>query len=250
MALGNYNNNDKKNNYDPTVYCPFKFTNPNSEIDATALSFHYWNNALVLTITPKKENSNAEYTEWDKENAIKITLTHRKARMLHDEIINYLDNKVNANHGVPSGSGLVYISDGKEFGKNGLCLVIRKINPDTGAMEASIAYQFRADVHYAIRNYSEAGNQHDKIYYDRVEVDELLTILKSYYESITGAVAYSVLSNMKYDTSRMNTKIGLMMEKLGIESKGGYNKPSGSVFNNTEPRNYSNPDDLDSMMGE
>lgn len=257
MALGdNYNKSNTNNNknYSPTVYSVYKFNNAESKIDPTTLAPSFWNGMLKLTIAPKKETNNGEIA-FDYDQSVSMYLTHTKARLLLEEIEEFQKNPdVYKNVGVSSGSGLISLTNGSEFGVNSLLLVIRKLNAETGQVENSIAYEFKQEYHYTIRDFDESSVDFSKVFYDTIELEQFKTLLKSYYEAMTGAVAYSVIDNLKYDTSRMNTKLDLMMDKLGIERKGNYsNKSSNSIFDNKESRtnNYKNAsmDDLVNDIG-
>lgn len=241
MALGdNYNNNKK--NYSPSVYSQYKFNNIESAIDKTTLAPSFWNSMLKISIAPMKGND-PNNVEFDYDNGINIYLNHTKARMLYQEICKFQENPEQFNNvGVPSGAGLITITNGKEFGKNATCIVIRKLNSETGAVESSFAYEFKSDYHYSIRNFDESNNGFDKVYYNELELEQFKMLLTSYYESMTGAVAYSVIDNMKYDMSRINTKLNSVAEKLGV-SYGKGNKGTGgnnSYFNQANGNNQSN----------
>lgn len=254
MSLGNSNENNKKKNYSPTVYSQYRMSNPESTVDPTSLGFSYWNNFLVISISPKKENSNADYPEWDNDNAVKIFLNHTKARILLQEINAFINGVENKNFGVDSGSGLISICHGSEFGVDNPCLCIRRINPNSGNVESSAVYEFK-DTFYSIRDYNERNNNFTKINYDTsLEISELKTVLEQYYLNVTGSIAYNVVDNLKYDNSRTQTKLELIMDKLGIETlKGSYGKSSASIFANSNGNNnnsYSNSsvNDIESMM--
>lgn len=244
MALGdNYNKNNSNNNknYSPTVYSAYKFNNADSKVDPTTLAPSFWNGMLKLSIAPKKETNNGEIA-FDYEQSISLYLTHTKARLLLEEIEEFQRNpNMYKNVGVSSGSGLISLSNGSEFGVNSLILVIRKLNPESGQVESSMAYEFKQDYHYTIRDFEESTVGFSKVFYESIELEQFKTLLKSYYEAMTGAVAYSIIDNLKYDTSRFNTKIDLMMDKLGIEKKTNYSnnssKSSSSIFDNKESRN-------------
>lgn len=256
MALGDVaNNNNQKGKYQPQVYSGYGFSNSESNVDKTKLSCSFWNKMLKLSIVPLKGVNSAGIPEWDEDNAVSMYLTHVKARILHDEIDLFMNNRDSYNNlGVPSGSGLVSISSGKELGTSNPCLIIRKLNAETGAIDSSYAYEFKQDYHYSVRNFDESTSDFDKIYHNDTELEQLKTLLKSYYEAMTGAMAYSIIDNMKYDTSRLNTKINSIAEKLGIEygQGGSYNKQksSTSIFNNKEGRNFttSTIDDIESQF--
>ena len=68
-------------------------------------------------------------------------------------------------------------------------------------------------------------------YQDDVELDMLIIVLDEYIKAITGATAYTVMDMGRFDYSRINTKIELVMNKLGIESKSSRQVSSESYFN-------------------
>lgn len=236
MALGdnNYDNNNKKY-YEPTVYSPYKMSNTEG-VDPSALSFSFFRNLLKVSISPMKQNT-GDKIAFDHENAISVYLTHTKARMLASEIKNVMENSESTNNGgVPTGSdGLISFSNGKELGINSPCLIIRKIDAN-GNVLSSYVYQFKCAYHYSIRNFNESNSKHDRYFYDNIEVDQFLTLLDEYYRAMTGAIAYSIIDQQKYDTSRMNTKIESIAEKLGVSFKSNntnYSNGGNSFFNNT-----------------
>ncbi|MGL5752613.1 MAG: hypothetical protein ACRCXT_18900 [Paraclostridium sp.] len=258
MSLGDTNNsynNNKKKPYQPKVYSPYKMSNTESAVDQTQFSTSFWNNMLVLTIAPMVQN-NGKDIAFDHDNAASIYLSHTKARMLHDELEMFIQDPHQFNNvGVNSGMGLIYISNGAEFGVTTPVLVVSKINPETGVPESSYAYQFKQSYHYSIRNYDGNTADFDKIYHDNLEIEQLKTLLRSYYEAMTGALAYTVVDNMKYDMSRINTKLDSCTEKLGVEYKGkstGGNKygSSGSPFDKSEGRQFDKGtiDDIEGLM--
>lgn len=263
MALGNqYNNNNKQQKKSPTVYSAYKLKNAESKVDATQLLFSYWNGMLRMTIEPKIENTNDEIPRFDDKNSVSIYLSHTKARLLLNELILFKQDPNQYNNvGVDSGSGFISFSNGKEFGVKGIFIIIRRINPNTGVIESSFAYQIKEDFHYAIRNFDQNTMNFDKQFYNNLELDQIEDVLQSYVQSMTGAYAYTVIDNMKYDVSRMSTKIELVMDKLGIERKagsGGYR--NRSIFNNgnssdngsqaTPTETYTNAtiDDIESQL--
>jgi len=235
MALGNLNQNynnstedNNKKNYDPTVYSPIQFKNPNG-IDPSMLSFSFWRNMLKISISPKMEPKPGDkYDVYDHKNNISIHINHMKARILYDEIKEFLKdpNKLN-NVGVPSGvSGLITISNGKEFGINSPVLVIRKLD-ENGNVTSSYAYQFNNnDYYFGIRNFNEKTLKYDTIDYPNLELLTFMDILKSYYESSSYAFAYSVVDSLKFDNSRINTKLDLLLDNAGIKRQGNSNGKS------------------------
>ena len=250
MALGNYNDNNNRRYYEPLVYSPYGTSNTEG-VDPSALSFSFYNKMLKITITPMKPNARPEDKNiWDKDNEVSVWLTHTKARMLHDEIKYVLENMDTCtNAGVVTGSeGLISFSTGKELGVSSPCLIIRKVNQDSGAVTSTYAYQFK-DNHKgyrSVRNFDpQDPSGYESYTYKNIEIEDLLTILEEYYKSACGAYAYAQLNAARYDIQKNNTKLELIMEKLGIEKPeygrgGSSNNNRGSFFQNNEGKNVSN----------
>ena len=250
MALGNYNDNNNKRYYEPLVYSQFGTSNTEG-VDPSALSFSFYNKMLKITITPMKPNAKPEDRNiWDQDNAVSVWLTYTKAKMLHDEIRYVLENPDTCfNAGVPTGAdGLISFSTGKELGVSSPCLIIRKINQDNGTVNSVYAYQFKDNYkgYRSVRNYDPNNpSEFEGHTYNNIEIEDLLTILDQYYKSSCGAYAYAQMNAMRYDIQKNNTKLELIMEKLGIEkpeySRGGNgNNRGGSFFQNNSGRDAGN----------
>ena len=223
MALGDnstFSNNNNKDKFQPTVYCPILLKNADAKIDPSEISFSYWKNLLKISISPKIDNDSNPYPVYDHKNQGSIHLNQDKARMLHSEIELFLkDPNAYNNMGVPSGtSGLISISNGKEFGVDSPIIVIRKINPETGAIESSYMYTFKTNYN-AIRNFDENTQKYDTFNYAELEIYTFMNILKTFYESMSYAMAYTFINANQYNDSRYNTKLDLLMDKAGIERK-------------------------------
>lgn len=237
MALGDTYNNNEKKNYSPSVTSGYRFSNPDSPIDKTSLSFSYWNKLLKVAIAPKKETEDGSIA-FDHDNAGAVFLHHTKALIFYHEIIRFLEEyragNAPKNVGVSSGSeGLIYICDGTEFNAEGPCLVLRKID-DKGNSTSTYVYEFRKGVHSSVINYTEKDASFESRFYNELEIEQFATLLKSYYESMTMATAYSIQEAGKYDASRMNTKLKVIGEKLGVE----FNKQGGNEKTRTTNLSY------------
>ena len=254
MALGDrYENNkrDYEKKKSPTLYSKYSFSNQESELDPTKLNFTFWNGLLKIAIAPLKPGTN----EYDYDNAGAIYITYYKAKLLADEISLFMNDPETYNNlGVPSGTGLISISNGKDLtGKVTPCLIIRQINAE-GKASATYLYEFRREHHYTIRNYNESDSSFDKIYNNDLEIELLRRILLDYYQSINGAYAYSVIDYNKFNNSRINTKLDSIAEKLGISytynNSNNNRKSNKSVFDKVEGRNYSvsDIDDIENQM--
>ena len=230
MALGNNYDNNKKDQYMPAYYSAYNTGNPEG-IDPSALSYSFYNRMLKISISPVKMNS-GDKVSYDHENAASVWLTHTKARLLYEEIKKVLNGDI-TNGGVPTGTeGLIRFCDGKELGVNNYCLIINKVN-ESGEVTSSYAYEFKTKHHYAVENYDPKDSSHKKTYFNELEIQQLLDLLEQYYISMTGAMAYSVIDANRFTTNSNNTKLDLIMSKMGIDYKPGTtsrNMGSGSSF--------------------
>lgn len=245
MSLGTYNNaNNSKKDYSPVTYSGVRFFNSESTIDPSSMSFSFWKGLLKISIAPIKtgEGSNPEI---DKDNSIDIYLTPMKASILFKYISNY-NCDVFDNAGVSTNKGIIYITDGrKEFGipSGHVFIVIKILDQETGSIKSAIAYEFNSSNHYGIVNYVNS-NEYEKNtqYAGSAELELFCTVLSTYIESSTYSMAASVVENMKYDVSRLTTRITSIQDHLGIEH--GKNKTqyrNGSYFdrNNNVSSSYS-----------
>lgn len=237
MALNTpYNNGDNSRKQSSVnVYSPYKMSNTEG-IDPSALNFTFCLNMLKLSISPKKPGDQIAF---DHEKAIECYLTHSKAKMLSDEIKFMLSHKGELHSvAVSTGrDGLVEFNDGVAFGLDHPVLVLRKVGED-GKPVSNYVYEFKNDYHFNIRNYDpENPSNFDKLIHDKLEIEQFLTILDQYVKAITGAIAYSVLENGKFNNGRTDGKLNAIMDKLGVEYNTGrpnYSRNNNSYFNNNQ----------------
>lgn len=233
MALGDYNSgntstdSNKREFKEQEIYSLYNTSNEDG-VDPTALSYSFWNGCLKIAIAPQLPNP-TEKRKWDHKNAASTFLNHTAARILYEEA-NKVIRGESENGGVRIGkkapSVLLTFSNGKEVGCNGYCLILRSIDAD-GTVLATYVYEFRREYYYGVTNFEADTAKFAKSNYNAIEVDQFLDMLEQYYIAMTKATAYSVMSEMKYDMSRVNTKLGLIAESLGVEFKGGNNNNSG-----------------------
>lgn len=228
MALGNSYNNNGKNQYMPVYYSAYNTANKDG-VDPSLLGYSFYNRMLKLTISPAKPES-GDKVSYDHENAATAWVTHTKARMLYDQIQKVLNGEI-SNGGISTGNdGLVRFIDGKELGINNYCLIINKVD-ESGQVLSSYAYEFKTKHHFAVEEFDTKTAKHSKKYYNDIEIQQLLDLLKSYYEAMSGAVAYSVMDGFRFTTDANNTKLDLIMSKMGVEYKPGTtSRSSGSYF--------------------
>lgn len=237
MSLGNtYNNNQNKDNRpEVTVYSAYRMNNHESSIDPTCITFRFWKNTLCVGIFPRK-NTNNDEVAFDMDNGITIYLSHTKARILKAELENFIKDPVAYNGaGVPSGSAVISISNGAEYGKNAPIVTIRKVD-ENGRVVSSFAYEFKRNYHFSIRGYT--GQGFDKVFddYNNIEIEQFITLLDEYCKAMTNAVAYTVMDQRKYSHGRVENKIDAIAKSLGVETnQGSGNRRSynnSSYFNN------------------
>jgi hypothetical protein len=234
MSLGNFNQNynnstedNNKKNYDPTVFSPIQFKNPIG-VDPSMISIAFWRGMMKISISPKMDPKPGDkFDTYDHKNNIAIHINHMKARMLYNEISAFMEGKLNS-VGVNSGvSGLITISNGLEFGINSPVLVIRKMD-ESGKVNSSYAYQFNANDYYTtIRNFDEKTLKYDTVNCPNLELLVFQDTLKNYYESASYAGAAMVVDALKFDNSRINTKLDLLLDNAGIKRQGGGNGGNG-----------------------
>jgi len=252
MALGVNYNNKQNGQFQPTVYSNYKMSNTLSAVDQTTFSATFWNKILKLSIAPRKQTSD-DSVVWDFDNSISIYINHTKARILANELKLFLSDPATYNSsGVPSGMGLITISNGSEFGVNGTFLVIRKIN-ENGTPESSYAYQFKDDYFYSVRNYNDKTSEFNRSFedYRNIEVEQLITLLEMYYQSMTNALAYSVVDALQYQNSRMHSSLEEIASKLGVSLKGGNSRqPKQESFFNKPQQDYNKKtiDDISAQL--
>lgn len=259
MALGqNYNNNEEKEAYRPTVY-GYAMSNTESEIDKSNLSFSMWKSTMKIAIAPKVETSKDENPEWDRKAAAVIYLNHSKARIMAEVLKGFVKSpKAFNGKGVWAGAGLLTVSTGEEFSIQAPCLVIRKINGENGKVESSYAYEFKRNYHHSVAEFNEESGEFARDYesYDNLEILQIITMLESYYNAMTGAVAFSVADNLSFSQNRVNDSLAKIASGVGVElyaQKAAKSGGGSSYFANNRQSGTANKrtsSTIDDIMGE
>ena len=239
MAFGeNYNNNDnggKRGEFRVTVYSPYKMNHGMSEVDQTCMSFQMWSGSLKIGIHPRRQNTNNDMVTFDMQGGITIYMNHTKARMFHTIIKKFREDPEAYNEaGVPSGAGLITINNGKAYDSKHPCIVIRNLDPNTGAVNAEFIYELKGDdYYYGISNFNPENSAFTKNFEDfaDIELDQIETMLEQYYNAMTYATAYSVIDANRFEMTHLNGKIESIGAKLGVEF-GRNNGSEGNKFSN------------------
>ena len=229
MALGD----NKKQNYENTFYSRLKFTNYEAK---KMLSFAFWKGNLRVSINNIKDSATGiEYEELST-----IHLSPIKAQLLKEQLVAFRSLKDSATTtksvGIDTGIGETknFLAVGnKESSKNDdiqRTLCIGKVDINGNIVECN-TFDFNHQYHFGIEWTDVQSMKCTTTYQDNVELDLLIIALEEYVKAMTGAVAYSVMDMGRFDYSRINTKIELVMNKLGIESKSSRQASSESYFN-------------------
>ena len=257
MALGERQQNKFK---DASVFGSYSFTNSQGEIDKSAMSIRYWNGFLVVAILPFKGLDANGIAQFDRDNEHAIYLKHAKAAILLKEIEEFQKNPDSyTNYGVNSGSGLISISNGKEYSENGVaCIIIRKVDND-GVTQSSIAYEFKKEYYFAVRNYNETAHTSEAVFepYADTEIELFKNILRTYVMAGTSAYAAENINKQQYQNNRLADNVEAICSKLGVEysarNKATKSNNSGFFSNNKSqgtPKEFQNStlDDINNLM--
>lgn len=244
MAYGNYSNNKDANKpFDPVTFSAYRMNNGESSVDKTCISMSLWKQMLRIGIFPRKENT--DEMVFDMDAGIMVYLNHSKAKIFANELRNFLrDPALYNGAGVPSGTGIITVSNGSEFGSKNPVIVIRKLD-EIGNVTSMIAYEIKSDFYYAIRGYDGGKDfTKDTETYRNLEIEEMILMCEEYCKAMTYAVAHTVRDNMRYDVDRIKNNLSSIAEKLGVEtnrtsSRGSSYNSSTNFFNNAGSNGYS-----------
>lgn len=252
MAFGNYNNptvNTKKDS-SPTTYSNVRFSNPESAIDPSSITFSYWKGLLRLEITPMKKNADDSYN-YDRDNSVSVFFSPTKAFMFYQQMLAFRQNPdAYMNIGINTKSAVIYLTNGvNEFGEanKGIFLVVKTVN-EHGEITSAIAYQFKttSNDYYGIVNYAGGSNFSKNFdFTTTLEMDMLIRVFDNYLDAIGGAYAATVVDATRFTSNSIIGRVNAIHDKLGIEYTGGSKKHTSnasSFFNNNGNDGYSLPE--------
>ena len=193
MAMGTFNNNQYDNRPTVTVYTPISFSNPDSTVQASRFSISYFNRMMCLSIAlPLQEKTAEGYTKYNNDNQIKIYLSYRQAKLLHDAILDMFETGKN-NVCIETKNGLLKVSNGIEFGSDTPCISVSYASDNDAIVE--VVYQTKANDTVA---YDYSDGQFSTMSFPKFEIETFIMVLEQYYLASSYAIAASVHESSMY----------------------------------------------------
>lgn len=229
MAIGgNYNSNNgegKKQLYENTYYSRVRIKNDEAKL---ALGFSYRSGLLIAEISEIKEGFQYEALE-------SIYISPTKAALLTKELKRFkyylteTDEKIEPNKafGVTGGMGekVSYIGFHANEDKK-IFVTIGKIDGQ-GNITNAATIPLNSEYHFAVEWDNIESMDLSKVYYETIELDQIVQMLEDFARCMTGALAYSVVDMARFDIAGIKGKMDPIYDKLGIERRSYGNKSYG-----------------------
>lgn len=222
---GTYNNQNSTENkklYESTFYSRMKVKNDNVNL---SLGFSFKNGMIIAEISEKKEGFKYDPIE-------NIYITQTKAMLLVKELKKYKAYLGEKNtipgkaFGITTGMGekVSYIGFHADENKNTL-ITIGKIDGN-GNITNAVTIPLNVEYNYAIEWDDIESMKLSKVYYDTLELEQIIQLFDDFSKSMNGAYAYSTLDLGRYEIAGIKTKMDPIYEKLGIERRSNFNRSS------------------------
>lgn len=229
INYGGYANKD----YCPTLYAT-SFSNKDSEVDKTNLSFSMWQKTIKINIAPLIETVDGDI-RIDYKSSIGAFLSPTKAYIFSNILKGFRDDpeKYN-NYGVASGQALITICTPEVFGKKSTSPIINiKKMASEGGVEQSYAYEVKNDYN-AVHGFNEKTGQFKQDFdsYKNTELDLMIIQLDEYVKAMTNAQAFAnVVATFPYfDKIALKLGVDLMPKPKSFST-------ATSYFNSNNPNN-------------
>jgi hypothetical protein len=234
------------NQVTPTIQ-GYSLFNRDAKIDKTMLAFSMWKTTIRIGIFPLIESENDDQPKVDRKGGLSIYLTPFKAHMFAEILTRYKSNPEQySGKGIPSGQCLISIEDpryapGYNKPDANPLIVIRKVSPETGAMEASYAYEINDNFYAIVDSYDQTTGQFTKNFdeFKGIEIDIIITQLESYYRAMTNATAFSVVESQYQYLDKIANKLGVELMAnnfISYRSNSYFNSPGvgGTIGGSTD----------------
>lgn len=239
MALGDTNGFGGNNNgkdFHPTVY-GYQFSNPEAKVDATSLSFNWWNKMLKLSVAPKLEGNGGDYVQYDHKGAISVYLGVQTAKAMFivmNDFIQYMNTSFDVvdapefNRAIKLNSGIAIISSGEFINqKKTPCIILAKVNAE-GKIEASFAYEFKVGNIFSIENYDQNTGKYGTAteQFRFMEIELFIVALEQYINAVSNMMAASVVNELQ----PMRNEMHRIADKLGVAPANGNRSGSRTSY--------------------
>ena len=234
MAIGGtYNSGNtgegKKQLYENTYYSRIRIKNDEAKL---ALGFSYRSGLLCAEISEIKEGFQYEAIE-------SIYISPTKAALLSKELRRFKyyltesEEKITSNKafGVTAGMGekVSYIGFHANEDKK-LFVTIGKIDGQ-GNITNAATIPLNSEYHYAVEWDNIESMDLSKVYYETIELDQMVQMFDDFARCMSGALAYSVVDLARFDVAGIKGKMDPIYDKLGIEKRSYGNKSYGGENN-------------------
>lgn len=223
MAIGGtYNGNSsgegKKQLYENTYYSRIRIKNDEAKL---ALGFSYRSGLLCAEISEIKEGFQYEALESAYISPTKAALLVRELKAFK-YYLTEAEEKITPNKafGVTTGMGekISYIGFHANEDKK-LFVTIGKFD-GSGNIINSVTIPLNSEYHFAVE-WDDINSMENlsKVYYESIELDQMLQMFEDFARCMTGALAYSVVDLAKFDIAGIKGKMDPIYDKLGIEKR-------------------------------
>lgn len=244
MAFGNSNNNQNSEMKQYSLKSKISLYNE-GKLNHTNLRVEYFNGLIGFKISPCITAQDGSL-KVNNDATVSLYLTPLKARVFLNAMKSLFlcDDNSYYNIGIDSSNGLITFSFGKDYGMEDTPMIaIRKIDPDNGSVISSLTYEFKEDIQ-PIVNFMDDNPSNQRASLNggsSQEIDMILEALEDFIRNANGASTYWDGHYNSYQQMKMDNLLKSMAQQLGVDigtKKNGYNKPSGSFFNNNNNTNY------------
>ena len=219
----------------------YAFFNGQSMIDKTTLQFSMWKTTIKVSIFPLIESTegNSDDQRYDYKSGISIYLPPNKAYAFANILRKFKeDPKTYSSYGVYAGTSLITVEDPEltlnRSDANPIIMIRKFAKDESGALEASYAYEFRSDNCPVITNYNQETRafNRDVEMYKLIELDIMITQLEEYAKAMTGAYAFANMELMYPCLDKIAMKLGVEIYPRAYKTNSYFSNPpqNGTVY--------------------
>lgn len=248
MAIGDDRNNNSNGNgklYENTYYSRLRAKTSDGKL---ALGYSFRSGLLIISIAEQKDGFRYEDLE-------AIHLSPTKATILAEQLKTFKREMEAGNlvpgkaYGVNAGMGEKVTYIGAHIDDEAKVLITIGKFDSNGQIVEQATTNFNKEYHYGLEWNNIESMDLSKVYYDNLELDQLIVLAEDFGRAMSGAYAYSNADLTRYDNARILGKMDPIYDKLGIErrssSGNGGNRGTNNFLNNAgTSSNHTNLDDI------